>query len=83
MRSNDIISFLMVEGLRYNAVITCLMKDQNTNEPAVMWTIVSFEVHIVEIISASLMRLLAINLLAPLSIRSLTPPHAPLPNLFV
>jgi hypothetical protein len=68
VRSNDIISFLMVEGLRYNAVITCLMKDQNTNEPAVMWTIVSFEVHIVEIISASLMRLLAINLLAPLSI---------------
>jgi hypothetical protein len=38
VRSNDIISFLMVEGLRYNAVITCLMKDQNTNEPVVMWT---------------------------------------------
>jgi hypothetical protein len=37
VRSNDIISFLMVEGLRYNAVITCLMEDQNTNEPVVMW----------------------------------------------
>ena len=39
MRSNNIISFLMVEGLRYNAVITCLMEDQNTNEPVVMWTL--------------------------------------------
>ena len=39
MRSNDIISFLMIEGLRSNAVITCLMKDQNTNEPVVMWTL--------------------------------------------
>jgi hypothetical protein len=39
VRSNDIISFLMIEGLRSNAVITCLMKDQNTNEPVVMWTL--------------------------------------------
>ena len=39
MRSNDIISFLMVDGLRSNAVITFLMEDQNTNEPVVMWTV--------------------------------------------
>jgi hypothetical protein len=32
-------SFLMVEGLCYNAAITCLMEDQNTNEPVVMWTL--------------------------------------------
>ena len=38
MRSNDIISFLMVDGLRSNVVITFLMGDQNTNEPVVMWT---------------------------------------------
>ena len=41
MRSNDIISFLMVDGLRSNAVITFLMEDQNTNEPVVMWTVMT------------------------------------------
>jgi len=39
VRSNDIISFLMVDGLRSNVVITFLMGDQNTNEPVVMWTL--------------------------------------------
>jgi hypothetical protein len=38
VRANDIISFLMVDGLRSNVVITFLMGDQNTNEPVVMWT---------------------------------------------
>jgi hypothetical protein len=38
VRSNDIISFLMVDGLRSNVVITFLMRDQNTNEPVIMWT---------------------------------------------
>ena len=38
MRSNDIISFLMVDGLRSNAVITFLMENQNTNKSVVMWT---------------------------------------------
>ena len=38
MRANDIISFLMVDGLRSNVVIASLMGDQNTNEPVVMWT---------------------------------------------
>jgi hypothetical protein len=36
VRANDIISFLMVDGLRSNVVITFLMGDQNTNEPVVM-----------------------------------------------
>jgi hypothetical protein len=36
VRANDIISFLMVDGLRSNAVITFLMEDQNTNEPVVI-----------------------------------------------
>jgi hypothetical protein len=38
VRANDIISFLMVDGLRSKVVITFLMGDQNTNEPVVMWT---------------------------------------------
>ena len=38
MRANDIISFLMVDGLHSNVVITFLMGDQNTNEP-VMWAL--------------------------------------------
>ena len=28
----------MVDGLRSNVVITFLMRDQNTNEPVIMWT---------------------------------------------
>ena len=38
VRANDIISFLMVDGLHSNVVITFLMGDQNTNEP-VMWAL--------------------------------------------
>ena len=38
MRAKDITSFLMVDGLRSNVVITFLMGDQNTNEP-VMWAL--------------------------------------------
>ena len=38
MRSNDIISFLMVDGLRSNVVIPFLMGDQNTDGTVVMWT---------------------------------------------
>ena len=37
MRSNDIIAFFMVDGLRYNVVISFLIGDQNTNEHVVMW----------------------------------------------
>jgi hypothetical protein len=39
VHSNDIISFLMVDGLRSNAVIPFLMEDQHTNAPVVMWTL--------------------------------------------
>ena len=38
MRSNDIISFLMVDGLHSNAVIAFLMGEQNMNESVDMWT---------------------------------------------
>ena len=37
MRSNDIIAFFMVDGLRYIVVISFLIGDQNTNEHVVMW----------------------------------------------
>ena len=29
---------LMVDGLRFNVVIAFLMRDQNANEPVIMWT---------------------------------------------
>ena len=38
VRANDIISFLLVDGLRSNIVIAFLMRDQNTNAP-VMWVL--------------------------------------------